>query len=152
MTPSHPDGRSSWKTSRQINTECTQGKFRKGVKPMKWRYLLNPPVAVGRVSLLAGYVAGETCSVYAIFFAHIMNPVSCRLVENNHKLRAIYGRYQEIYNWNGLFFTLTASLVVFVLAWCVVRGIAEAISTPTLIFCSTHAASTSVALKEVKLL
>jgi hypothetical protein len=59
MTPSHPDGRSSWTTSRRINTERKQGKFRKDVKPMKWSYLLNPPVAVGRVSLLAGYVAGR---------------------------------------------------------------------------------------------
>jgi hypothetical protein len=28
--------------------------------------------------------------------------VSYRLVENNRKLRALYGRYQEIYNWVGL--------------------------------------------------
>jgi hypothetical protein len=99
---------------------------------MRWSYLLNPSAAVGKLSLMAGCVAGETCSVYAIFFAHTMNPVSYRLVENNRKLRAIYGRYQEIYNWNGLLFTLVASLVVFAFAWCVVRGLAEAITAPAL--------------------
>jgi hypothetical protein len=97
---------------------------------MKWNQLVNQPKAVRRSSLIAGYIAGETCSVYAIFIAHTMNPVSYRLVENNLKLRAIYGRYQEIYNWDGLLFTLVASLVVFALAWCVVQGIAEAIATP----------------------
>jgi hypothetical protein len=98
---------------------------------MKWNQLLNPPMAVKRLSLLAGYVAGETCSVYAIFIAHIMNPVSYRLVETNLKLRAIYGRYQEIYNWDGLVFTLVVSLAVFALAWCAVQGIAAAIATPS---------------------
>ena len=82
------------------------------------------------MSLIAGYIAGETCSVYAIFIAHSMNPVGYRLVENNLKLRAIYGRYQEIYNWNGLLFTLAASLAVFAVAWCGVRAIAQAIATP----------------------
>jgi len=56
-------------------------------------------------------------------------PVNFRLVENNHKLRAIYGRYQEIYHWDGLLFTLVASLAVFVLAWCAVRGIGEALES-----------------------
>src|ERR1700687_183930 len=70
--------------------------------PMTWNQLLNEPKAVRRSSLIAGYIAGETCSVYAIFIAHTMNPVSYRLVEDNRKLRAIYGRYQEIFNWDGL--------------------------------------------------
>jgi hypothetical protein len=97
---------------------------------MKLSQLLNAPTPVRRLSLIAGYVAGETCSVYAIFIAHTMNPVGYRLVENNLKLRAMYGRYQEIYNWDGLLLTLVASLVVFAVAWCAVRAIAEAIATP----------------------
>ena len=104
--------------------------FGRGVRPMKMRQLLNATPPVRRMSLIAGYVAGETCSVYAIFIGHSMNPVSYRLVENNLKLRAIYGRYQEIYNWNGLLFTLAASLAVFAVAWCGVRAIAQAIATP----------------------
>ena len=91
---------------------------------MKWEWLLNPPKIAGRVSLLAGYVAGEACSLYAIFIAHTMNPVSYRLVENDQNLRAIYGRYQEIYNMDGLLFTLAASCGAFAITLCAVRGIA----------------------------
>ena len=106
---------------------------------MKWNELVNPPKRVRRLSLLAGFAAGETCSAYAIFIAHTMNPVSYRLVEHNLKLRAIYGRYQEMYNWDGLLFTLVASLAVFALAWCAVRGIAAgAIATPGLPSYSTE--------------
>ena len=82
------------------------------------------------MSILAGYVAGETCSIYAIFVAHTMSPVSYRIVGNDLKLRAIYGRYQEIYNLDGLASTLMASLVVFAIAWCAVRAIAWVTSNP----------------------
>jgi hypothetical protein len=91
---------------------------------MKWNQLLNPPRGVGRLSLLAGYVAGEACSLYAIFIAHAMSPVSYRMVENNFGLRSIYGRNQEIYNLDGLALTLIASFAVFAMALCAVRGIA----------------------------
>lgn len=91
---------------------------------MEWNQLLNPPKRVGRMSLLAGFAAGEGCSLYAIFIAHTMNPVSYRMVEDNLKLRAIYGRYQELYNIDGLVFTIVASCIVFAMAWCAVRGIA----------------------------
>ena len=96
---------------------------------MNWNQLLNPPTVVKRVSLLAGYLAGEVCSLYSSFIAHVMSPVSFRVVANNLKLHAIYGRYQEIYNWDGLPTILLASAAVFALAWCTVRVIAEAIRT-----------------------
>jgi len=80
---------------------------------------------VGRISLLIGFAAGEGCSLYAIFVAHVMSPVSYRMVADNLKLRAIYGRYQEIYRPNGLLFTLMTSCLVFAIAWAVVRGEAE---------------------------
>ncbi len=99
---------------------------------MKWSQLLNPPRGVGRLSLLAGYVAGEACSLYAIFIAHTMSPVSYRMVENNFELRSIYGRYQEIYNLDGLAFTLIASFAVFAMALCAVRGIAWTIGERSL--------------------
>lgn len=81
------------------------------------------------MSLLAGYVAGEICSVYAIFIAHTMNPVSYHLVENNLRLRVLYGRYQETYDLNGLVFTLIVSFVVFAMAWGAVRAIAWTTAT-----------------------
>src|SRR5258708_36562999 len=70
---------------------------------MKWSQLLNPPKGVGRLSLLAGYVAGEVCSLYGIFIAHTMNPVSYRMVENDLDLRAIRqvsGNLQS--GWTGI--------------------------------------------------
>jgi hypothetical protein len=97
---------------------------------MEWYQLLNPPKGVRGLSLLAGYIAGEICSLYAIFIAHTMNPVSYHLVEDNLQLRAIYGRYQETYNLGGLVFTLVASFAVFAMAWGAVRGIAWTIAEP----------------------
>jgi hypothetical protein len=86
---------------------------------MEWNQLLNPTKVVGRISLLAGFAAGEGCSLYAIFVAHAMNPVSYRMVEDNLKLHAIYGRYQELYNLDGLVFTMVAPCVA--LRWRGVR-------------------------------
>src|SRR5689334_3833196 len=107
---------------------------------MKWNDFVNPPKWVRRLSVIAAFAAGEIFSVYAVFIAHTMNPVSYRLVEHNLKLRAIYGRYEEIYNWDGLLFTLVASFAVFALAWCAVRGIAAGaiIATPGLASYSTE--------------
>jgi hypothetical protein len=98
---------------------------------MEWNQLLNPSKVVGRISLFAGFVAGEGCSLYAIFVAHAMNPVSYRFVEDNLKLHAIYGRYQELYNIDGLAFTMVASCVAFAIAWGAVRGLAWAIAEPS---------------------
>jgi len=80
------------------------------------------------MSLLAGFAAGESCSLYAIFVAHTMSPVSYRMVADNLKLRAIYGRYQEQYNLDGLIFTLVVSCAVFAMVWVAVRGIAWALA------------------------
>ncbi len=111
--------------------ECNR-ETEQNLKPMQWNQLSNSPRAVRRLSLLAGYLAGESCSVYAIFIAHTMSPVSYRMVENNYKLRAIYGRYQETYNFDGLVLTLVASFAVFALAWCAVQVIASAMANPNM--------------------
>jgi hypothetical protein len=115
---------------------------------MDWNQLLNPPKGVGRMSLLAGFAAGEGCSLYAIFVSHTMSPVSYRMVENNLKLRAIYGRYQELYNLNGLAFTLLASCVVFAMAWVAVRGIAWALAARSAGFDPTALCLSSVVAEE----
>lgn len=91
---------------------------------MNWKWLINPPKLAGRVSLLAGYIAGEVCSLYMVFIAHTINPVRYHLAENDLKLRAIHGRYQEIYKIDGLAFTVAASFAVFIIVLCLVRVIA----------------------------
>ena len=91
---------------------------------MRRNYLFTQSRVVRRTSMLAGYLAGETCSVYAIFVAHTMSPVSHQLVGSDPRLRAIYGAYRETYNMDGLVFTLAISVLVFAIAWCAVRAIA----------------------------
>ncbi|HTR24365.1 MAG TPA: hypothetical protein VMI10_10300 [Terriglobales bacterium] len=86
--------------------------------------LLDPFERISGLRLLAALIAGELCSIYATFVAHTIVPVSHRFVENDPGLKALYGRYQEIYNWDGLTFTLMASFAVFVLVWCTLRAIA----------------------------
>ena len=81
----------------------------------------NPGEGMSRLGLLVGLVAGEICSVYLTFVAHTMNPVTYRMVENIPRLRAIYGRYQEVHNWDGLTFTLVASFAAFALSWTLVQ-------------------------------
>jgi len=103
----------------------------KGRQQKKLENLLNPPKGIRRLSLLVGYIAGEACSLFAIFVAHTMNPISYRIVEDNPQLRAIYGRYQEVYSLDGLALTLAASLVVCAIACCAVRGIAWTIAEST---------------------
>ncbi len=115
----------------------------KSALPMRWNYLFNSSRVVSRISLLAGYLAGEMCSVYSTFVAHTMSPVSYRLVESDRKLRAIYGAYRETYNMGGLVFTLAISVLVFAIAWCVVRAIAEVIAMPEATFLPASAFSSS---------
>lgn len=88
---------------------------------MNTNQLLDPSETVKHLSLFAALAAGETCSIYATFVAHTLIPVSYRFVDNVPSLKAIYGRYQEIYDWDGLLFTLITSFAMFVLVWCAVR-------------------------------
>jgi hypothetical protein len=111
--------------------ETTKGP--RDAKLMKQAQLSYPSKAIRRLSLLVGYIVSELSSVYAIFVAHTMNPVGYRLVESDIHLKAIYGRYQEIYNWDGLVPTLVIAFVVFALAWCAVQGIARTIAGPALL-------------------
>jgi hypothetical protein len=103
----------------------------KGFQKMKMLQLLDPFERTRGLRLLAALIAGELCSIYATFVAHTITPVSYRFVENDPGLKALYGRYQEIYNWDGLIFTLVASFAVFVLVWCTLRTIAIVWDSPT---------------------
>jgi len=88
----------------------------------------NPSKHVKSLSLLAGYAAGEAYSIYAVFEANGLTPVSAYLTEQTPYLRAVSGKYREVFDLSGLFPILAASVVVFTLAWCAVRGIALALA------------------------
>jgi hypothetical protein len=95
-----------------------------------WRRMVegmwNPSRQVKGLSLLAGYVAGEAYSIYAVFDAHALTPVTAYLTEQTPFLRAVSGKYREVIDLNGLLPVVLASLLVFALAWCTVRGTAWA--------------------------
>jgi hypothetical protein len=91
-----------------------------------WKRLVkgmwNPSRQVKRLSLLAGYAAGEAYSIYVVFDTHALTPVSAYLTEQLPHLRAVSGKYHEVFDLGGLLPVLVASLLAFALAWCVVRG------------------------------
>jgi hypothetical protein len=93
-----------------------------------WKRLIdgiwNPSRHVKSLSLLAGYVAGEVYSIYAVFNTHALMPVSAYLTEQVPHMQAVSGRYREVFDLGGLRPVLVASLAAFALAWCVVRGTA----------------------------
>ncbi|HKN01539.1 MAG TPA: hypothetical protein VJX23_13570 [Candidatus Binataceae bacterium] len=84
----------------------------------------NPSRLVKGLSLLAGYVAGEAYSIYAVFGAHALTPVTAYLREQTPYLRGVSGKYREVLDLDGLIPVLLVSLVVFAAAWCIVRGVA----------------------------
>lgn len=92
----------------------------------------NPSGHVKSLSLFAGYIAGEAYSVYVVFYTHALTPVSAYLTEQTPHLRAVSGKYREVFDLGGLLPLLVASLVAFALAWCVVRGIALALANSEL--------------------
>lgn len=101
-----------------------------------WKRLVdgiwNPSRHVKSLSLLAGYVAGEVYSIYAVFSTHALIPVSAYLTEQVPHMQAVSGRYREVFDLGGLLPVLAASLMAFALAWCVVRGTALVFTTSEL--------------------
>lgn len=65
--------------------------------------------------------------MYAVFEAHTLTPVTAYLTEQTPFLRAVSGKYREVLELGGLLPVVLASLVVFTLAWCMVRGTALAL-------------------------
>ena len=96
-----------------------------------WKRLVkrmwNPSKAVKGLSLLAGYAAGDAYSMYAVFEAHTLTRVTAYLTEQTPFLRAVSGKYREVFDLGGLLPVVLASLVVFTMAWCMVRGTALAL-------------------------
>ncbi len=84
----------------------------------------NPSKCVQRSSFIAGYAAGEAYSIYVVFGAHALTPVTAYLVGQTPYLRAVSGKYREVLDLDGLFSVLLVSLAVFTLTWGIVRTIA----------------------------
>src|SRR5712671_5319754 len=72
---------------------------------------------VAGLSLLAAYAAGEAYSIYAVFVAHSLQPVTFYLSEENPFLRAVSGKYVEVFNPDGLIATMLVSMMVFGSIW-----------------------------------
>ena len=88
----------------------------------------NPANHVKSLSLLAGYAAGEVYSIYAVFEVNGLAPVSAYMTEHTPYLRAVSGKYREVFDLGGVLPIVAVSFVVFALAWCAVRGIAFALA------------------------
>ena len=72
-----------------------------------------------KLSLLAGLTAGLAYSTFASFVADMLTPVSGRLIETDSFRRMASGHYQEVLSLDGAMPVVLASLIVFVLVWCV---------------------------------
>jgi hypothetical protein len=79
------------------------------------------------LSLLAGLAAGEAYSIYAVYATHALTPVTAYLSEQTPYLRAVSGKYHEVFDLSGVLPIVLASLVTFTLAWCIARGAALAL-------------------------
>ena len=76
-----------------------------------------------RLGCLAGLVAGWTYSIYATFFAHALTPPSVYVIDRYTHRRLLPGQIgdlSEVFNLDGLIHMLVLSLIVFILAWCIV--------------------------------
>lgn len=80
------------------------------------------------LSLVAAYAGGEAFSIYAVFVAHSLKPVTFYLSEPNPFLREVSGRYIEVFNPDGLILTVTLSLIVFVAIWCLFGSVVRTLS------------------------
>ena len=89
--------------------------------------LWNPSRHVRGLSLLAGLAAGEAYSIYAVYATHALTPVTAYLSEQTPYLRAVSGKYHEVFDLSGVLSIVLASLVTFTLAWCIARGAALAL-------------------------
>jgi hypothetical protein len=75
--------------------------------------------------MAGGLTAAETYWIYAIFVAHALTPISVFVTDRSTNRRFLSGQIgyvEEVFHWNGLFSTLAASLAMFALVWCVLRG------------------------------
>ncbi len=83
---------------------------------------------IAGLSLAAAYVIGEAYSIYAVFVAHSLRPVTFYLSEPDSFRRAVSGRYVEVFNLDGLMLTMVMSLIVFISVWCLFGSVVRMLS------------------------
>jgi hypothetical protein len=77
-----------------------------------------------RIDMLSGFAAAEIYWIYAIFIAHVLT-ISVYITDRSTNLRVLSGQIgdlREVIHSNGVVPSLIASLGLFALVWCVVRG------------------------------
>jgi hypothetical protein len=72
-------------------------------------------------SLFAACAAGEAFLLYAILIAHTLRPVTALLIGHDSSRPGAAGKYQQLFNWDGLIPTMLGSLFVVAAVWCALQ-------------------------------
>jgi hypothetical protein len=86
---------------------------------------------ISRLSLLTAMVASQAYLIHAIFFAHVLTPISVYVIDRHTHLPLLSGQIgstQEVFHWDGLTSTMLISVLVFVVGWMAARGAARLLS------------------------
>jgi hypothetical protein len=86
---------------------------------------------ISRLSLLMAVVASQAYLIHAIFFAHVLTPISVYVIDRQthlHLLSGQIGSTEEVFHWDGLTSTMLISVLVFVVGWMAARGTARLLS------------------------
>lgn len=91
-----------------------------------------------RWTIVVACAAGETFLLCAILIAHTLRPVTALLIDQSSHRMGMSGRYQYIFNPDGLIPTMLGSLLVVAAVWCALQLTARALPE-TLIILSERA-------------
>jgi len=91
-----------------------------------------------RWRIFTACAAGETFLLYAILIAHTLRPVTALLIDQNSHRMGASGRYQYIFNRDGLIPTMLGSLFV-VAAVCSASQLTDRAIPGTLVILSERA-------------
>ena len=80
-----------------------------------------------RWSRFSACAAGEAFLLYAILVAHSLRPVTALLIGQTSRHLNVSGRYQYIFNRDGLIPTMLGSLFVVAAVWCALQLTARAL-------------------------
>ena len=81
-----------------------------------------------RLSLLAGFIAAEAYSSYAVLMAHALTPTSVFVFDpatGRHLRSGQIGAIGESFSWDGMIPLLIGTMLVFALTWSLMREAAR---------------------------